>query len=65
MTLSVAMFAVAGCVYVLESVFFSNVEVFGVSDSLLERIHIFSVGNVKLIFKNWFKLSTLRPSIHA
>ena len=33
MTLWVAMFAVAGYVYMLESVFFLNVEVFGVSDS--------------------------------
>ena len=41
MTLLVAMFAVAGCVYMLESVFFLNIEVFGVSDSLGERIHIF------------------------
>ena len=34
MTLLVAMFPVAGCVYMLESVFFVNVEVFGVRDSL-------------------------------
>ena len=54
MTLLVAMFAVAGCVYMLESVFFLNVEAFDVSDSLVERIHIFSDGNVELIFKNWF-----------
>ena len=33
MTLLVAKFAAAGCVYMLESVFFLNVEVFGVSDS--------------------------------
>ena len=68
MTLLVVMFAVAGCVYMLESVFFLNVEVFGVSGSLGERIHIFSVGNVELIFENWFRLSMLRPSslsIHA
>ena len=45
MTLLVAMLAVPGCVYMLESVFFLNVAVFGVSDSLAERIHIFSVGN--------------------
>ena len=32
MTLLVAMFAVPGCVYMLESVFFLNVEVFGVND---------------------------------
>ena len=68
MTLLVAMFAVAGCVYMLESVFFLNIEVFGVSDSLGEKIRDFSVGNVELIFKNWFTLSMLRPSslsIHA
>ena len=68
MTLLVAMFAVAGCVYMLESVFFLNVEVFGVNDSLGERIHVFSVGNVELIFKNWFRLNMLRSSnlsIHA
>ena len=68
MTLLVAMFAVAGCVYMLESVFFLNVEVFGVTDSVGERIRVFSVGNVELIFKNWFRLSMRRPSslsIHA
>ena len=69
MTLLVAMFAVAGCVYMLESVFFLNVEVFGVvNDSVGERIRVFSVGNVELIFKNWFRLSMRRPSslsIHA
>ena len=68
MTLLVAMLAVAGCVYMLESVIFSNVDGFGVNDSLGERIHIFSVGNVELIFKNWFRLSMLRSSslsIHA
>ena len=43
MTLLVAMFAVAGCVYMLESVFFLNVEVFGVTDSVGERIRVFSV----------------------
>ena len=32
MTLLVAMFAVPGCVYMLEIVFFLNVEVFGVHD---------------------------------
>ena len=43
MTLLVAMFAVAGCVYKLKSVFFFlNFEVFGVSDSFGERIDIFS-----------------------
>ena len=68
MTLLVAMFAVAGCVYKLKSVFSLNVEVFGINDSLGERIRVFSVGNVELIFKNWFRLSMLRPSslsIHA
>ena len=64
MALLVAMLAVAG-VYMLDSVFFLNVEVF---DSFGERIHIVSVGNVKLTFKNWFTLSMTRPrslSIHA
>ena len=62
MTLLVALFAVAGCVYMLESVFFLNVEVFGVNDSVGGRIRVFSVGNVELIFKNWFRLNMLRPS---
>ena len=68
MNLLVAMFAFAGYVYMLESVFFLNVEVFGVSDSLGERIHIFSVGNVELIFQKWFTLTMPCPSsslIHA
>ena len=68
MTLLVAMFAVARCVYMLESVFFLNVGVFGVGDSLGGTIHIFFVGNGELIFKNWFRLSVLRQSslsIHA
>ena len=68
MTWLVAMFAVPGCVYMLESVFFLNVDVFGVTDSVGERIRVFSVGNVELIFKNWFRLNMLRPSslsIHA
>ena len=68
MTLLVAMFAVGGCVNMLESVFFLNVEVFGVTDSVGEMIRVFSVGNVELIFKNWFRLSMRRPSslsIHA
>ena len=68
MTLLVAMFAVGGCVYMLESVFFLNVEVFGVKDSVGERIRVFSVGNVELIFKNWFRLRRRWPSslsIHA
>ena len=68
LTLLVAMFAVAECVYMLESVFFLNVEVFGVDDSVGERIRVFSVGNVELIFKKWFWLSMRRPSslsIHA
>ena len=34
--------------------FFQNFKPFGVSDSLGERIRVFSVGNVELIFKNWF-----------
>ena len=63
MTLLAAMFAVAGRVNMLESVFFLNVEVFGVTDSVGERIRVFSVGNVELIFKNWFRLSMRRPSI--
>ena len=46
MTLLVAMFAVPGGVYMLNSRFFLNAEVFGVSDSLGEKI---SVGNVELI----------------
>ena len=68
MTLLVAMFAVAVCVYMLQSVFFLNVEVFGVNDSLGERIRAFSVRNMELIFKNCFRLSMLWPSslsIHA
>ena len=47
MTLLVAMFAVPGCVYMLDSVFVLNAEVFGVSDSLGEKI---SVVSVELIF---------------
>ena len=62
MNLLVAMFAVPGRVYMLESVFFLNIEVFGVSDSLGERIRIFSVGNVELILKNWFTFSMPCPS---
>ena len=46
----------------LESVFFLNVEVFGVNDSVGERIRVFSVGNVELIFKNWFRL---RPCLYV
>ena len=45
-----------------------DVEVFGVNDSVGERIRVFSVGNVEFIFKNWFRLSMRRPSslsIHA
>ena len=60
MTLLVDMFAVAGCVYMLESVFFLNDEVFGVNDSVGERIRVFSVGNVELIFENWFRLNMRR-----
>ena len=52
MTLLVAMFAVAGCVYMLESVFFLIVEDFGVSDSRGERIRVFCVRNVEVIFQN-------------
>ena len=62
MTLLVAMFGVPGCVYMLESVFFLNVVVFVVSDSLGETIRIFSVGNVELFLKNWFTLSIPLPS---
>ena len=54
------MFAVPGCVNMLESVFFLNVEVFCVSDSLGERFGIFSVGKVELIFQNWPTLSIPR-----
>ena len=50
MTLLVTMFAVAGCVYVLESVFFLNVESLVLAIPLGERIHIFFIGNVELIF---------------
>ena len=52
----------------LESVLFLNFKPFGVSDSLGERIRVFSVGNVELIFQNCFTLSMPRPSnslIHA
>ena len=31
-------------------------ELFAVSDSLGERIRVFSVGNVERIFENWFTL---------
>ena len=58
--LAAIMFAVAGCVYMLESVFFLNIEVFGVNDSVGERICVFSVGNVEL---NMLRPSSL--SIHA
>ena len=44
------MFAVSGCAYMLESVFFLNVKPFGVSDLLDESIRVFSVRNVELIF---------------
>ena len=50
MTFVVAMFAVPGCAWMLESVFFLNFKPFGVGDSLGERIAVFSVGNVELIF---------------
>ena len=36
----------------LESLFFLNFKPFGVSDLLGERIRIFSVGNVELIFQS-------------
>ena len=48
--------------------FLLNFKPFSVNDSLGERICVFSVGNVKLIFQNWFTLSMPRPSsslIHA
>ena len=51
----------------LESVFLLNFKLFGVSDSLGERICVLSVGNVEFIFQNWFTLSILLPpssSIH-
>ena len=68
-TFLVAIFAVPGCAEMLESVFFfKKVQAFGVSDSLGERIHIFSVRHVELIFQKWFTLSMPRPScslIHA
>ena len=54
--------AVAGCVWMVEIVFFLNFWLFGVRDSLGEIIRVFCVGNVKLIFQNWFTLSMLRPS---
>ena len=60
------MLAVPSCINMLESVFILNV--FGVNDCLSARIRVFSVRNVKLIFKNWFTLSMPRPSrlsIHA
>ena len=41
------MCAVPGCVYMLESVFFLNIEALGVSDFVGERIRIFSVGNLE------------------
>ena len=57
------MFAVPGCVYILESVFFVlHFQLFDVSDSFRERIRVFSVGNVEPIFQNRFTLSMQRPS---
>ena len=41
-----AMFAVVGCVYMLESVFFLKLRALVVATPLGERIHIFFVGNV-------------------
>ena len=48
--------------------FLINVKPFGVNDPFGERICVFSVGNVELIFQNWFAISMSRPSsslIHA
>ena len=42
MTVLVAMFVVPGCVQMLESAFFLNFELFGVSDLPGERILVFS-----------------------
>ena len=61
MTFLVPMFAFPGCAYMLESVFSLNFKLFGVCDSLSERIGFFSVGSVELIFKNWFMLSIPHP----
>ena len=52
-----AMCAVPVCVYMLESVLFLHVELFGASDSLSERIRILSVINVE----NWFMLNKKQP----
>ena len=38
--------------------FFQKFKPFGVSDSLGERIHIISVGHVKLIFQKYTKHAT-------
>ena len=57
MTLLVAMLAVPGCVYIY-------VEDFGVNDSLGERIRVFSVGNVELIFKNCSHLACYGDRVH-
>ena len=46
----------------LKSVFLYNFKRFRVSHSLGESIGVLSVGNVQLIFKNWFRLNMLRPS---
>ena len=61
MTFLVAMFAVTRCAKMLESVFFLNFKPFVVSNSLGERIRVFSVGNVELIFQNWFTLTMPHP----
>ena len=61
MTLLVAMLALPGCVYMMESVFFLIVEAFGAIPSVKGFIS-FSVRNVELIFKNWFTLNMPRPS---
>ena len=62
MTFLVALCAVPGLAWMLESVFFLNFKPFGVSDSLGERIRVLSVGNVEFIFQNWFALNLPRPS---
>ena len=56
-TLLVAMLAVPGCVYMLESVFFLNVEAFGVSDSFGERIHIFLLEMWSLFLRTGSRLA--------
>ena len=53
------------CLDTGESVFFFNFEFIVVSDSLGVRICVCSVGNVELLFQNWFTLSMPRPSSKA